>query len=251
MDTSDSQRRLQLLLWGVIAVVALIAAILIGTSSGDGGGLRILGMGDAEAGTSSPETVAREIDQFRGEDGEPPAQQDSVEEFAAAYGDPPNTDFARIRIPAINVNAPVGRWIVDASVMPEPYGPVDVAFYDLSGWGGLGGFPGEGGNAVFGGHVDLNRDVAYAGAHYRGPAVFWSLDQLTPGSIIEIDYAGETLRYSVAWVEEVSVSTGTDWRQYWSSDVEVDSITLFTCGGEFDFETLSYSHRTVLRAERI
>ncbi len=250
MDTSDPQRRLQLLLWGGIALVALIAAVLIATSSGDGGGLRILGMGDAEAGTS-PATAPREIDQFRGEDGEPVVQQDSVEAFAAAHGDPPNTDFARLRIPSISVNAPVGRWIVDASIMPEPYGPVDVAFYDLSGWDGLGGFPGEGGNAVFGGHVDLNRDVAYAGAHYRGPAVFWALDALAPGTIIEVDYAGETLQYAVVWTEDVSASDGTDWRQYWSSDVEVDSITLFTCGGEFDFSTLSYSHRTVVRAERI
>jgi sortase (surface protein transpeptidase) len=235
----------------VIALVALVAAVLIATAGGDGGGLRFLGIGSAAEGSDGSPTSAREIDQFLGDDGEPVVQQDSVDAFAALHGDPPNTDYARLRIPAIGVNAPVGRWIVDSSIMPDPYGPVDVAFYDLSDWSGLGGFPGEGHNAVFGGHVDLNRDVAYAGAHYRGPAVFWGLDQLSAGTVIELDYAGETLRYAVVWSEDVSAATGTDWRQYWTSNVAVDSITLFTCGGEFDFESRSYSHRTVVRAERI
>lgn len=251
MGTSDRQRRLQLILWGSIAAVALVAAILIATSSGEAGGLRFIGQGsspeDPESGLS---TSAREIDQFRDEEGEL-VVADSVEAFTAEYGDPPNTDYARIRIPSLNVNAPVGRWIVDASIMPEPYGPTDVAFYDLSDWSGLGGFPGEGNNAIFGAHVDLNRTVAYADAHYRGPAVFWALDQATPGTIIEVDHAGETLRYAVVWVEEVEVGEGTNWRQYLTSDVPVDSITLFTCGGEFDFSTYSYSHRTFVRAERI
>lgn len=237
-----------MLLWGGIAAVALSVAVLIGTASDGAGGIRLLGIGDAQASLGG--TSARQIDEFRDDDGALPQQQDSVEQFAADHGDPPNTDFATMRIPAINVNAPVGRWIVDASIMPEPYGPVDVAFYDLSAWSGLGGFPGEGGNAVFGAHVDLNRNVAYADAHYRGPAVFWALDQLTAGSIIEVDYAGETLRYSVVWIEEVPAG-GSNWRQYWTSDVAVDSITLFTCGGEFDFSSASYSHRTIIRAERI
>ena len=68
---------------------------------------------------------------------------------------------------------------------------------------------------------------------------------------MEVDYAGQTLRYSVVWIEEIPAGGGANWKQYWSSDVEVDSITLFTCGGEFDFESGSYSHRTVIRAERI
>lgn len=249
MKTSNSKQRLQLLIWGVIGVVALTTALLIGSSGGsDGSGFRFLGIGSAET-PAVPPTADRQIDLPVGE-GETPVPQDSVEEFAAEHGDPPNTDFARMRIPAIGVDAPVGRWIVDASIMPEPYGPVDVAFYDLSDWPGLGGFPGEGGNAVFGAHVDLNRHVAYADDHYRGPAVFWALDQLGAGSIIEVDYAGETLRYAVVWMEELDAS-GTDWAQYFTSDVPVDSITLYTCGGTFDFESVSYSHRIVVRAERI
>jgi len=249
---ATNSRRLQLILWGTLAAASLLVAIIIATSGGDSGGFRFLGIGGAaEGGGDSNTTATREIDQFIGEDGQPTVRQDSVASFTAKHGDPPNTDYARMRIPSINVNAPVGRWLVDESIMPEPYGPTDVAYYDLSGWNGLGGVPGQGGNAVFGAHVDLNRTIRWVDEHYRGPAVFWALDDLAVGSIIEIDYAGQTLRYAVAWVEDVPTGSATNWRQYWSSDVAVDSITLFTCGGLFDFETRSYSHRTVIRAERI
>jgi sortase (surface protein transpeptidase) len=249
VDFSDN-KRLQLIIWGIIGVVALAAVVLIATANSSGNGFSFLGTSATDEG-ESPETitVGRQID-LVDEEGEVVAV-DSVEDFAAEHGDPPNTDFARIRIPAINVDAPVGRWIVDASIMPEPYGPVDVAYYDLSGWGGLGGFPGEGGNAVFGAHVDLNRYINYADDNYRGPAVFWSLDELGAGSIIEVDYAGQTLQYSVVWVEQVPASGDVNWRQYFSSDVPVDSITLYTCGGEFDGASASYTHRLIVRAERI
>jgi len=248
---SQTSKRTQLLIWGGIGIVALVAAVLIATSGSSNSGFRFLGQGEANEGTSPDTlTVDRQID-LVGEDGSPVPVADSVEEFAADHGDPPNTDFARLRIPSINVDAPVGRWIVDGSVMPEPYGPVDVAFYDLSDWSGLGGFPGEGSNAVFGAHVDLNRYIAYADDNYRGPAVFWGLDQLTPGSIVEVDYAGQTLQYAVVWMEDVPASGDVNWRQYFGSDVPVDSITLYTCGGEFDGATASYTHRVIIRAERI
>ncbi len=249
MDFSD--KRLQLTIWAIIGVTALVAVVLIATANSSGNGFSFLGTGAAED-VQSPETltVGRQID-LVDEDGEPVVAVDSVQDFAAEHGDPPNTDFARLRIPAINVNAPVGRWIVDASIMPEPYGPVDVAYYDLSDWGGLGGFPGEGGNAVFGAHVDLNRYINYADDNYRGPAVFWALEELGAGSIIEVDYAGQTLQYSVVWFEQVPASGNVNWRQYFSSDVPVDSITLYTCGGEYDGASASYTHRLIVRAERI
>ncbi len=37
----------------------------------------------------------------------------------------------------------------------------------------------------------------------------------------------------------------------WSSDVLVDSVTLYTCGGVFDKATGEYPRRTVVRAERV
>jgi len=55
----------------------------------------------------------------------------------------------------------------------------------------------------------------------------------------------------VVWTEQVPASGEVNWRQYFTSDVAVDSITLYTCGGEFDGATASYTHRLMVRAERI
>lgn len=240
-DSTDS-RRVPLLVFSLIGAVALAAVVVIVIFGGAGD----LGRGNNDDTVDGGQTASGLVP------GDPEViPQDSVAEFTRDYGEPPNTDYARLRIPVLGMDAPVGLWTVDGSIMPEPYGPVDVALYDLAGWPGLGGLPGQGSNAIFGAHVDMNRDIAYAGAHYRGPAVFWAIDQLGAGDIIEVDYAGETLRYGVVWTEEVEASDATDWRQYWTSDVPVDSITLFTCGGEFDFESHAYSHRVVVRAERL
>jgi sortase (surface protein transpeptidase) len=238
-------RRLQLIGLGTIGILAVIGVILVSGGS-PAGGIDLVRGGETE---DPVVTGTRRMDAIDGEVAERPV--DSVEAFTREHGEPPNSDFMRMRIPSIGVNAPVGLFIVDESVMPDPQGPVDVAFYDMRAWSGLGGFPGEGGNAIFGGHVDLNRPIPYAGgAHYRGPAVFWHLESLRPGDVIEIDYGGQTLRYAVAWVQELG-AFGTDWYPIWSNSVAVDSITLFTCGGSFDFETGDYSHRVVVRAERV
>jgi LPXTG-site transpeptidase (sortase) family protein len=152
----------------------------------------------------------------------------------------------------IGVDAPVGRFVVGAAgVMPAPTNPVEVAWYDLSAFSGLGGVPGAGANAVFAGHVDEYAHIPYAGrALYRGKAVFADLSLLSPGDAIQIAYQGKTLRYAVAWTRQVH-ATGADWRGLLSSDVKTDSITLYTCSGDFDWSTRQYSDRLVVRAERV
>jgi sortase (surface protein transpeptidase) len=81
-------------------------------------------------------------------------------------------------------------------------------------------------------------------------AVFGSVSRLTVGDIIEVDYDGITYAYRVRWTEQFGADYN-NWGEIWSSDVPVDSITLYTCGGEFDRATRSYSDRFVVRAERI
>jgi LPXTG-site transpeptidase (sortase) family protein len=246
----SSSRRLQLIFLGAIGVMA-IAGVFMLNSGSSADGVSLTPGGDIEFSDEAPLiTGSRRVDApIEGEPEERP--MDNVADFVREHGEPPNSDYGRIRIPSIGVDAPVGLFIVDESAMPDPQGPVDVAFYDMRNWEGMGGYPGEGRNAIFGAHVDLNRSISYAGgAHYRGPAVFWSLDRLVPGDVIEVDAGGQTLRYAVVWSEEVD-TVNADWGSIWSSDVATDSITLFTCGGEFDFNTLEYSHRVVVRAERI
>lgn len=179
-----------------------------------------------------------------------PVGADDYNALVAEVGEPPDATFARIRIPKLGVDAGVSPRYVDGDVMPTPDGPQNVAWYDMSEYPGMGGYPGGGGNAIFAGHVDFNNYVHYAARDFTGPAIFYSLDHLVPGDVIEVDYEGETLTYQVTWIEQLDAAAA-DWATIWSSDVAVDSITLFTCGGAFDREAQSYSHRLVVRAERI
>jgi len=184
--------------------------------------------------------------------GQPSQVITTVKELVSKFGYPPGAQFAVIRIPAIGVDAHVSaRTVGRDAVMPSPNGPADVVWYDMGLWNGMGGSPGGGQNAVFSGHVDYADPVPYANVSYRGQAVFSQLHLLSQGDIIEVDYRGQTLRYKVEWRKQLSAGGQTDWGSLWSSKTEVDSITLYTCGGEFDFHTREYEDRVVVRAVRI
>ncbi|MEX2446417.1 MAG: class F sortase, partial [Dehalococcoidia bacterium] len=226
-------RRAQLIILTMIAAAAMVVAVLTVTGALEGGGGIRLQQGEEEV------LVGEGVGDQGASEG---IVADSVEAFSAEFGEPPDATYGRIRIPAISVDAPLTYRMVESLMMPDPAGPVDVAYYDLSNFPGMGGVPGQGGNAVFAGHVDLNRDIDYAGGeHYQGPAVFWSLDALGPGHIIELDVDGETLTYEVVSTESLAADSSTDWARVWSADVEADTITLFTCGGSFDAATHEYT----------
>ena len=172
----------------------------------------------------------------------------SLNALHAAHGEAPDATLGRIRIPVIGVDAAVGQRFVSGDKMQNPTGPGDVVWYDLSLWDGLGGAPGAGGNAVFSGHVDYAAAVPWADARYQGEGVFRHLNLLAPGDVIEIEVGGVTLRYSVVWQRHVAADSSTG--QILSADVDVDSITLITCGGEFNTTTRNYTERVIIRAER-
>ena len=175
----------------------------------------------------------------------------TIEELHSEFGEPPGAVLGRMRVPALGIDAPMGvRLVGGDGQMPNPAGPSDVIWYDFSEWEGIGGAIGGGGNAVFSGHVDYAARVPYADVDYRGRGVFFSLSLLSPGDVIEVESAGQTIRYAVSWRQTVDAAE-TDWGEMLSADVVVDSITLITCGGEFDFDSRSYVDRVVIRAERI
>lgn len=174
-----------------------------------------------------------------------------IETLLARYGSPPGGDFATFRIPALGVVAPVGaRYVGADGLMPNPASPADVVWYDLTEFPGLGGTPGGGNNAIFSGHVDYNALVPYAGVNYRGPGVFYGIALLSPGDVIEVDYAGQTLTYAVEWRREWTARSG-NFSQMLTADTARDAITLITCSGAFDSITQEYDSRTVVRAVRI
>jgi LPXTG-site transpeptidase (sortase) family protein len=141
-----------------------------------------------------------------------------------------------ISIPSIGVNASIVELGIAANgYMIAPSGPYEVAWYTFS------ALPGEGGNAVFAGHVDWVT---------VGPAVFYSLDALGAGDEVHVRTSdGKTHRYGV-------VSN----RMYYAASAPLseivgrtptESVTLITCGGTFNYSTHEYDQRTVVRAERI
>jgi LPXTG-site transpeptidase (sortase) family protein len=139
---------------------------------------------------------------------------------------------ARISIPVIEVEAPV------VPVGLEPGGnmasPTDG---HLVGWFEPGPRPGEPSNAVLDGHVDWSGQ----------PAVFWRLRELKSGDEIVVRSGLELqFRYVV-----------TDVQHYRAAEAPLDivfgatptaTLTLITCGGEFDRASRSYSDRIVVKA---
>lgn len=149
---------------------------------------------------------------------------------------PSDAPIARLVIPRVGIDAPVVTLGIDGDgVMQSPSNAYDVAWYDFS------TRPGFGSNAVFSGHVDY---------HDVGPAVFWELRHLQAGDIVEVRLADGTIyQYSVTALECLPVDTAPIGEIVGPTPNEV--VTLITCCGEFNYSTRQYSHRLVVRAERV
>ena len=239
-----STRSLRGLRWvglgGALAVVIVLVLSAV-TGAGTVGGVLARAIDGDDA---SEQEQTRQSDLHDTDDG----SLHDLATLVAQYGEPPYADIGRLRIPLIGLDAPISVMLVgEDGVMPTPQSPIEVAWYDLSGFPGVGGRPGEG-NAVFAAHVDRVGPVDYAGVQYSGPAAFWHLALLGTGDEIELDFAGATLRYRVSFAQEVDAGSA-GWADV-LSDSHGDTITLITCSGAFDLAG-GYSHRTVVRAERI
>jgi LPXTG-site transpeptidase (sortase) family protein len=161
---------------------------------------------------------------------------------ARGVGEPGRGDFAgdHLMIPKIGVDAPFSYKVVGSDgQMPNPDGPEDVAYYDFSQWPNLGGLPGKGGNVVVAGHVDYIR---------YGPAVFWRLHELEPGDMITVRMKdGTTFDYKIEFNKQVDPG-GADWSKLVEATAD-ESITLITCGGQF--EAGHYNLRRIVWGRRV
>ena len=148
----------------------------------------------------------------------------------------PAAAISRIVAPRAGIDAPVATLGVDGEgVMESPDSPELVAWYDFS------GRPGEGGNAIFAGHLDY--------ANY-GPAVFWNLRDLAENDEIEVVLAdGSRLVYRVVSARSYAVAEAPVAEII--GRTEAESVTLITCGGSFDRSSRQYDQRLVVRAERV
>ena len=154
---------------------------------------------------------------------------------------PPLPDSGyRIAIGKIGVDAPVDVYGLDDKGVPKvPLGP-DAA--EVVAWYNFSARPGTGSNAVFAGHVT-----------WYGKAVFYDLQTLQPGDVIElVGAAGTRLTYVVSANFAVDPNDPDSLQVMQPTDTDV--ITLITCGGTF-FETDDpvaggdYTLRVIVRAE--
>ncbi len=138
----------------------------------------------------------------------------------------------RIRIPSIGVEAGFEYVGLTADgAMDIPKDPNEVAWYSL------GPRPGEPGNAVIAGHVDWGGKTA----------VFWRLDDLKAGDVVQVVAVDERVyEFVVLWQRWYDAEAAPVAEVFAQSDA--NEITLITCGGVFDRKSRQYLSRLVVRA---
>jgi LPXTG-site transpeptidase (sortase) family protein len=230
---------------GGIAAVVVVGVILVVLALGGGG--------DGENPTADRATPEGDFAGLLTDQPTPEATIDLARPTATAGHLTAVGPQDRLVIKKFNVNAPLTyRQVPPNGVMPNPDGPDDIAYYDFSNFENLGGGPGLGGNAVFAGHVDSGTKACKNGT-VPPPcqAVLWDLNDLLVGDEIEIQVSGQVIRYKVTSNQPVpaTLNDGT-WDRIVSSTAQ-ESLTIITCGGDFNRETREYTNRQVVTAERI
>lgn len=228
----------------IAAVVVVVVALTVTGGGSDDGDQQAVGSPTKTAATATPASTRTQVHAgVLTPIPVSPGDRLALADLAArGAGVPARGDFngQRLVIPSIGVDAEFSfKQVPPSGQMPNPNGPKDVAYYDFGQWPGLGGVPGLGGNVVLAGHVDY---INY------GPAVFWDLTKLKAGDRIQITMKdGALIEYVVEFNKTFEVSDAD-----WSSIVAAtgdESVTLITCGGEF--EAGHYSDRRIVWGRRI
>ncbi|MBM7440148.1 class F sortase [Streptomyces sp. HB132] len=185
--------------WGAIALVMLT-------------GLALMRNG-VETSPGPPQPAAAASVAGPRDTGVPPAAGgDSVEPLAYAPA-------ARIRIPSIQVDAPV----VDVNLDPAGWIEAPPAQDpNLAGWYQNGIAPGQRGTSVMVGHVD----------NLAGPAVFYGLGSLSRGQQIEVSrYDDRVAVFEIYGVEVFAKNDFPGARVY--GDTGQAELRVITCGGGY------------------
>ncbi|WP_037683118.1 class F sortase [Streptomyces griseus] len=191
----EEERRRKRAPWGVIALVLLTGLALIRNGSGE-----------FDVGPPQPASAAAADSRT--------SQSTFANPAALPYAVP-----ARVRIPSIQVDAPVMPVGLDADGwVGAP--PADDP--NLAGWFTGAVSPGEKGTAVIVGHVD----------NLRGPAVFYGLGALKKGSRVEVVRGdGKTAVFEFYGIEVFAKSNFPGDRVYASKGTP--ELRVITCGGGF------------------
>jgi LPXTG-site transpeptidase (sortase) family protein len=222
---------------GVAAIVVIgiiVVVVALGSGGGDDGTSESPGLSGGLQTTTPVVEATIDLDRPTGEAA-----------HLNAIG--PNDRFV---IRGVGVEAPMTyRKVGLDGVMPNPEGPDDIVYYDFSEWPGMGGAPNLGGNTVVSGHVDSGRVACKNGTVPPPcPAVLWDLNTMKLGDEIQLVINGETFKYAVTSNQPVPASGGP-WDQIVSSTQE-ETLTIITCGGDFNRATGEYTNRQVVTAVR-
>jgi LPXTG-site transpeptidase (sortase) family protein len=193
----EEERRKKRAPWGVIALVLLTGLALIRNGSGefDVGPPQPASAAAADSRTAVGGTFARAPDPL------PYAVPD------------------RVRIPAIQVDAPIMPVGLDAEGWVGAPPPEDP---NLAGWFTGAVAPGEKGTAVVVGHVD----------NKQGPAVFYGLGALKKGNLVEVvRQDGRTAVFEIYGIEVFEKNNFPGDRVYASKGAA--ELRVITCGGGF------------------
>jgi len=139
---------------------------------------------------------------------------------------------ASLSIPAIDLHTTLQMLGLDSSGELNP--PTNTT---QAGWYTGSALPGQPGPTVLAGHVDT----------YQGPAVFYRLDDLSPGDTVTVTLrGGKTVEYVVS---DVQVYPKDDFPTAEVYGARPDpELRLITCGGSFDYEKRSYRDNVVVYA---
>ncbi|MFI5683490.1 class F sortase [Streptomyces sp. NPDC051636] len=192
----EEERRKKRAPWGVIALVLLTGLALIRNGSGE-----------FDTGPPQPASAAA-------------ADSAAVAgTFAAAPAPLPFSVADRVRIPAIQVDAPVVPVGLDTDGWVGAPPPDNS---NLAGWFTGAVSPGEKGTAVIVGHVD----------NAQGPAVFYGLGALKKGNRVEVARQdGRTAVFEIYGVEVFAKNDFPGDRVYASKGTP--ELRVITCGGGF------------------
>ncbi len=146
----------------------------------------------------------------------------------------------RLVVARLGINAPVNvRDVGQGGELGVPGGAYDVVRYNFGDFTGLGGYPGQGGVTMIGGHVDY---------YSVGLAVFAPLRQAQSGDTVQYVLGdGTTVTYVIDWISDLPFNA--DLSGYLGRKGN-DELILITCAGTFDSAVRRYDLRRLVHAVR-
>jgi sortase (surface protein transpeptidase) len=154
----------------------------------------------------------------------------------APNGKPPSSTPVRgvptaLRIPAISVRTDLEQLRIRTD------GTLATPSFKDAGWFAAGTKPGDIGPAVIAGHIDST----------DGPSVFYHLNELKPGDLVEVERGGTWLRFTVTQTGRYSKTNFPTAAVY--GPTPIAALRLITCGGTFDRDRGVYDDNVVVYAQ--